>query len=92
MPANEKSNKALYPNRDVNFTNAEMIELAEHLNHPAVQKYLKLTAQSSQHALCTGKRFDNELAESFLERRAAVMGGLEVLETLLSIEPVTKTA
>lgn len=74
------------------FTPSELHDIANHLANPAVQKYLHSLAYNAGTDICLGSRKEGESPESYLERVAYVKGGLGVLETLLSIEPVPTTA
>lgn len=74
------------------FTSTEMSVIASHICDPLVQKYLIHLARMSMKALAHSQRLSGESAESYLERRAAVTGGLAAIETLLTIEPATTAA
>lgn len=68
------------------FANAELVEIAEALNKPAVKKYLRHQQGISIKAIANGLPKEGESAESYLRRQATVVGGLGVLEALLQIE------
>jgi hypothetical protein len=79
-----KSSQLLYP--ELVMTTTEMVELANKINEPVIQKYLTHLALNCIKELNHATRKEGESAESFLERIAEVRGGLSSIETLLDIE------
>jgi hypothetical protein len=76
----------------ISFTTTEMTELANKINEPVIQKYLTHLATNTINDLVHGMRKEGESAESFLERKAEVRGGLAAIETLLAIEKPAQAA
>lgn len=74
----------LFPDQE--FTNSELVEIANAVNHPALKKYLRKIATNTVKGLIFSEPYNGESAESCLRRQARVAGGLEVIETLLNIE------
>lgn len=74
----------LYPTPSM--TTTEMIELSVTINKPIMRKYLLMIAGKAIKDIAQAARREGESAESFLERLAAVSGGLATVEMLLAIE------
>jgi hypothetical protein len=75
----------LFP--EITFTTTELVEIQKHLTQPIIKKYLSSLVSTAVKDLTHSSRKEGESAESFLERRAVVAGGLEAIEQLLAIEP-----
>lgn len=76
----------------VEFSRAELFEIAEAANKPAVKKYLKAQQGEFIKGIATGMPVEGESAESYLRKQATVVGALEALERLLAIEAPVKSA
>lgn len=72
---------------EVEFTSSELADIAQHLTHPAVVKYLHSIAYNIGADICNGEPSPEETAESYLRKQSFVKGGLGVVEMLLQIEP-----
>lgn len=83
---------SLFP--PVQFSNAELMEIAKAMNNPAVKKYLRVQQGEYVKGIANGlpNEATNESAESYVRRQAVVVGSLEVIESLLSIEAPTTAA
>lgn len=78
----------IFPEIVLNTT--EEVLVATALALPAVKKYFHSLANQNGKDIVFGEPFENESAESYLRRQALVKGRLEVLQTLLSIEPAVE--
>lgn len=76
---------------EVGFTTTELLEIQKHFAAPVMKKYLYSLVSTAVRDAVQSSRKEGESAESYLERRAVVMGGLEALNQLLSIEPPIDT-
>ncbi len=81
-------NTTIFPEIILNTT--EEVIVANALALPAVKKYFNSLANQNGKDIVFGEPFENESAESYLRRQALVKGRLEVLQTLLSIEPAVE--
>jgi len=70
---------------DIQLSETEQDIVAKCLTTPAVKKYFHSLAHQNGQDIVFGEPGQNETAESYLRRQAAVRGRLEVLNTLLSI-------
>jgi hypothetical protein len=69
----------------VTLTDAEEIELTKQLNHPLIQKYLRILATEETKDLLSMSILDMS-GQDIASRHLLVTGKLEVLTTLLSIQ------
>lgn len=76
---------------DVEFSTAELHQIADAISTPAVRKYLKNQQAKLIKAIGNGLPKEEESAESYVRRQSVVVGGLAVYESLLTIEPVKAT-
>ena len=87
----DKIRNSLFPS-DVSFTTTELNIIAASLADAAVKKYFIKLASDAFRDINLSEPKEGESAESYLRRRAAVVGGLAVLENLLAIEPPKSAA
>lgn len=76
----------------VTFATAELTEIAEAMNKPAVKKYLKTQQGLLVQDIATGLPAAGESAEEYLRKQATVVGALGAIERLLAIEAPVKSA
>lgn len=67
------------------FSTAELHEIAETLHKPALRKYLKHQQVEFVKAIGNGLPSEDQTDTAYLRKQAVVVGGLQVLEVLLSV-------
>jgi hypothetical protein len=72
------------------FTHAELLEIAQCMTKPAVVKYLKNEQATALKAIAEGLPKEGETDAAYLRKQAAVIGALNVFESLLNIEKPTE--
>jgi len=77
---------------EVTFNSAELIEIAEALNKPALKKYLISQQHTFIKDIANAMPAAEETAENYLRRHCTVVGALGALEALLAVEASKKGA